>query len=238
MSDTANLKLPLIAAAQAQKHVTMNEALLRLDALTALSVVDDDQLEPPESAQDGDGFVIAPPANGDWLGHDNEIAFRVNGGWDFVSPKPGWRAWVQRRNCALVWTGSEWVSNMIGPCAYGAFTAADLIIEDVSVPAGGAFETLFTVPDRAIVTGVTARVLSDITGASLTSWRLGVAGSDNRYGSGIGVSIGASLVGVSGTPVAYYGDTPLLITPEGGDFIGGSIRIAIHCLRLTPPSPV
>ena len=33
MTDTANLLLPLLQAAQAQKHVTVNEALLRLDAL-------------------------------------------------------------------------------------------------------------------------------------------------------------------------------------------------------------
>ena len=32
MSSTANLALPLVAAAQAQKHVTVNEAFERIDA--------------------------------------------------------------------------------------------------------------------------------------------------------------------------------------------------------------
>jgi hypothetical protein len=36
MSETANLRLPLVQAAQAQKHVTVNEALLRLDAMSRL----------------------------------------------------------------------------------------------------------------------------------------------------------------------------------------------------------
>lgn len=39
MSDVSpRLKLPLIAPSQALKHVTHNEALLRLDAITQLSV--------------------------------------------------------------------------------------------------------------------------------------------------------------------------------------------------------
>ena len=33
MSDSLNLNLPYVEAAQAQKHVTVNEALSRLDAL-------------------------------------------------------------------------------------------------------------------------------------------------------------------------------------------------------------
>lgn len=39
MVDTARLSLPLMDAAQAQKHVTHNDALVRLDAITHLSVV-------------------------------------------------------------------------------------------------------------------------------------------------------------------------------------------------------
>ena len=39
MTTTANLALPLLEAGQAQKHVTVNEALARLDALVQLSVV-------------------------------------------------------------------------------------------------------------------------------------------------------------------------------------------------------
>lgn len=40
MSDTSsNLAPPYLAAGQAQKHVTVNESLLRLDALVQLAVV-------------------------------------------------------------------------------------------------------------------------------------------------------------------------------------------------------
>ena len=37
MSNTTNLVLPLIEAAQAQKHITHNEALTTLDAVVQLS---------------------------------------------------------------------------------------------------------------------------------------------------------------------------------------------------------
>ena len=43
---TANLALPLMAAAQAQKHVTHNEALVALDTLAQLAVLDKDLTAP------------------------------------------------------------------------------------------------------------------------------------------------------------------------------------------------
>jgi hypothetical protein len=39
MSNTSNLVLPYLAVGQAQKHVTVDESLRRLDALVQLSVV-------------------------------------------------------------------------------------------------------------------------------------------------------------------------------------------------------
>jgi hypothetical protein len=48
MSDaTTHLLLPYILAAQAQKHVTHNEALRILDGLVQLSVLDRDLTAPP-----------------------------------------------------------------------------------------------------------------------------------------------------------------------------------------------
>ncbi len=40
MSQTPNLALPYIQAAQAQKHVTHNEAIRALDAIVQLGVLD------------------------------------------------------------------------------------------------------------------------------------------------------------------------------------------------------
>ena len=60
MSDaTTHLLLPYILAAQAQKHVTHNEALRLLDGLVQLSVLDRDLTAPPGSPADGDRYIVA-----------------------------------------------------------------------------------------------------------------------------------------------------------------------------------
>ena len=54
MSDqTPNLNLPYLIAAQAQKHVTHNEALRALDAIVQIAVLDRDLAVPPATPADG-----------------------------------------------------------------------------------------------------------------------------------------------------------------------------------------
>jgi hypothetical protein len=77
-----------------------------------------------------------------------------------------------------------------------------------------------------------------LQGAGLTGWHLGVEGSDNRYASAVGKEVNSVLVGLSGTPVTYYMPTPLLLTAEGGTFVSGRIRLALHLLELNPPRSV
>ena len=50
MSETTQLGLPLLQPAQAQKHVTVNEALVRLDGLTQLVLASATVTAPPVSA--------------------------------------------------------------------------------------------------------------------------------------------------------------------------------------------
>ena len=65
MSDTTtNLLLPYILAAQAQKHVTHNEALRLLDGLVQLSVLDRDLTAPPGSPADGDRYIVGQRRHG------------------------------------------------------------------------------------------------------------------------------------------------------------------------------
>jgi len=50
MSETTNLRLPYVQAAQAQKHVTVNEALRLIDGAVQLSVRDRNLAAPPVKA--------------------------------------------------------------------------------------------------------------------------------------------------------------------------------------------
>ncbi|RAI42616.1 DUF2793 domain-containing protein [Rhodoplanes roseus] len=110
MTDTVHLGLPLLAAAQAQKHVTHNEALQRLDALVMLAVLDRDLTAPPASPSEGDRYLVKAPGSGGFAGRGNHVAHVVDGGWDFLAPGPGWICWVADEAALLVWSGTAWLS--------------------------------------------------------------------------------------------------------------------------------
>ena len=111
MSDiTTHLLLPYILAAQAQKHVTHNEALRLLDAMVQLSVLDRDLTAPPASPADGDRYIVASAATGLWAGWDLNVTTWVDGVWMRLVPRPGWLAWIADEATFFVWNGSAWQS--------------------------------------------------------------------------------------------------------------------------------
>jgi Protein of unknown function (DUF2793) len=63
MPASPNLSLPFLEAAQAQKHVTHNEALSVLDAVVHLSVLDRDLAVPPPAPQEGDRYLVSRAAS-------------------------------------------------------------------------------------------------------------------------------------------------------------------------------
>lgn len=108
MSTTPHLSLPYIMPAQAQKHVTHNDALRALDALTHLSVLDDTRTTAPSSPSEGDRHIIAAGATGDWAGKTGQVAAYQDGAWAYYAPQTGWRAWLQSNGALLVWDGTAW----------------------------------------------------------------------------------------------------------------------------------
>jgi hypothetical protein len=238
MSKTAQLELPLILPAQAQKHVTVNEALARLDAVAQLRVITSTLSTPPASAQDGASYLVPAGAVGDWSGSDGRIAVRANGGWVFLAPRAGWRAWDESRAGPLVHDGSGWVADATVVSPGGAGTVARIVEFDHDFFAGTSNTTSVTIPTHSQVLGVTGRVLAAVSGAGVTGWKVGVSGSADRYGSGLGLGVNSYLSGLSGSPITYYARTPLVLTAEGGTFASGKVRIAIHLLSLEPPRPI
>ena len=111
MSDaTTNLQLPYILASQAQKHVSHNEALRILDGLVQLSVLDRDLTAPPGSPADGDRYIVGSGATGDWAGWDLNVALWSDGVWQKLTPREGWRAWIEDEGVLLAWDGAAWSS--------------------------------------------------------------------------------------------------------------------------------
>jgi hypothetical protein len=235
MAKTANIGLPLISPSQAQKHVTVNDALSRLDAFTQLRVLSSTLTTPPGAVEDGASYLVPDMASGEWAGQGGRIAVRSNGGWVFLAPVAGWRAWHVGVVAPLVFDGEAWISNAIALSAHGACTAAEIIEFDHTISPGTSSVIEGAFPRNAQVIGVTGRVIQRIDGASLTGWRIGVPDAGDRFGTGLGLSVGSYLLGLSGTPTTYYADTSLVIAAEEGTFTSGVVRIAVHMTRLSPP---
>ncbi|AWM87750.1 DUF2793 domain-containing protein [Microvirga sp. 17 mud 1-3] len=108
MSTTPHLALPLLAAAQAQKHVTHNEAIALLDALVQLSVRERNRESPPADPTEGDRYLVGTGASGGFAGHGGEIALFDLGIWRFFAPHPGWRAYVEAEDVFLLFGGTDW----------------------------------------------------------------------------------------------------------------------------------
>lgn len=104
------LSIPYIMPAQAQKHVTHNEAIRLLDVLVQLVVSDRDRTEPPESPPEDGRHIIAFGATGEWSGRAGQIAVRQDGSWTYVLPRLGWRAFVQSEGQIVIHDGAAWIA--------------------------------------------------------------------------------------------------------------------------------
>lgn len=235
MDETTNLALPLVQGAQSQKHVTVNEGLMRLDCLTQLVLEADGVDVPPSSPANGSCWAIGSAPSGDWTGRAGAVAIRSNGGWTFAQPRRGWRAFIASAGDTAVHDGVDWIRGGIAGSVSGAGMRARTSTVDHMVTPGAQSTTADVIPANVSVIGVTGIVLDPISGDA-TSFRVGVAGSADRYGTGIGLASGSWLRGLTGTPTAYYAHTPLVLEAEGGTFAGGRVRLAVHYLELTIPS--
>jgi hypothetical protein len=227
MANFPRLGLPLLQAAQAQKHVTVNEALVLLDGLTQLSFISVTIQTPPALASDGDCYALPIGSVNDWQGRDSDIAIYSNGGWIFATPQTGWKAWDQEITAQVVFDGSNWVAGVVAMSQNGAAFAFSVVEIEHTIGVGATSIVPLALPASTVVHAITGRVTVPMSG-SLTGWRLGIGGSDNRYGSGLGLTVGSWVRGLTSSPQTYYSATDLLLTSEGADFVDGQVRLAIH----------
>lgn len=185
MSDavSAVLALPLIQPAQAQKHVTHNEALRRLDLLVQLAVADRDRTLPPADPAPGDRHIVPAGATGAWAGRAGDIALWDDGGWQFATPLPGWRAHVLAEGRTAVFDGSLWTTPDALPQTFprlGVGATADAV-NRLAVAAPASLFTHAGADHRLAVNkaapGDTASLLFQ-TGFSARA-EIGTAGSDD-----------------------------------------------------------
>ena len=117
--DTTILSLPLILPAQAQKHVTHNEALVKLDLMVQLAVINRTLTAPPPLPTLGDRHIVAAGATGPWVGQSGRIALFTEAGWQFTQALPGWQAYVMAESQMAFFNGLGWIALSDGPFTVG-----------------------------------------------------------------------------------------------------------------------
>ena len=110
MSDSVNLGITYLEAAQAQKHVTVNTALSRLDGLVQLAVLSRVLAVPPALPVEGDRYLVPAAATAAWAGQTGKIALRLEGAWVFATPREGWTLWVNDEDVLLSFNGTAWIA--------------------------------------------------------------------------------------------------------------------------------
>jgi hypothetical protein len=142
MSDdtSARLALPLLAAGQAQKEMTVDEALIRLDMTVQASAAAAGVDTPPAAPVTGQCWIVGDAPLEAWSGQAGALAAWTDGGWRFVAPIEGMAVWIE--NDGIVWrrVGGSWRAGDIagarvlidGVQVVGAQTSA------IAPPAGGA----------------------------------------------------------------------------------------------------
>jgi len=138
-TQTDRLALPLLAAGQAQKELSHNEALLLLDIGSQPVVESADLATPPSTPVAGQCWIVAPSATGDWTGKDGALAGWTAGGWRFLTPGVGWRAWVVDRGLEMRFDGSAWIDGNVRDDGY--YVMGDRVIAArqpaIADPGGG-----------------------------------------------------------------------------------------------------
>jgi hypothetical protein len=132
---------------------------------------------------------------------------------------------------------SEVVTNnsLLAQVALGANgSSIQLGVLETLVTLSGASTTAPTgIPANCLVFSVGALTVSSVTGAP--SYGVGVSGNAMQFGGALGASAGSTNFGIIG-PMGFYVATPLIITATSGSFTGGTVRLSIHYMLVTPPT--
>ena len=231
MSSTGRLQLPYIVTAHAQKEVTHNDGLNRLDAFVT-PVVADIASAPPGSPTEGDLYIVGASATGDFAGEEDNLAQYLTGGWVFYTPFKWMDAFVEASDSRYAYDGSGWVPFGLIMKDTGEYLRVGHQQEDVTVDSGAFKDTTITIPNRSILLTVNVRVLTAVTGA--TSFDVGIAGETSKFGGSIGIGQDSTNIGIIG-PTAFYSDTAVRLTANGSNFTGGVIRTTMQYLQPRGP---
>lgn len=113
MTTTTHLGITLVEQSQAQKEVTVNAALTRIDAVLNNGAKDKDLSAPPGSPASGDLYIVAGSPTGAWSAQAGKLAY-FDQLWRFITPGEGMSLWVNDEDLIYTYNGSAWVASTLG----------------------------------------------------------------------------------------------------------------------------
>lgn len=72
------------------------------------AIIDKDLATPPGSPSEGDRYIVAATATGDWVGEENSIAWFDGSSWVFDTPTEGFLLWVSDEDKHYKFDGTSW----------------------------------------------------------------------------------------------------------------------------------
>ncbi len=214
MTKSANLKFDYLVEAQGQKHLTVNNALAKIDAMSQLVVR-------------GERSNASAPKDGEVYREGDDLAIYLNGGFESVKAKSGWEAYFEDEDARKRFDGSDWQDL----AQVSALSKEEFLLDLAQANA-------VLIEEKSVVFGVTARVVEAIKGEGVSSWKIGVADDPSRYGSGLWLGKNGWSKGLTGSPVTYWSDTDLTISGEGGTIVSGKVLLYVYALKFALPPEV
>jgi hypothetical protein len=111
MATTSHLGLTLVEQSQAQKEVTVNQALTRADAILNTGAKSRGGNTPPGSPANGDVYIVGLSPTGAWASQADKIAF-YDQAWKFITPNEGMTLWVNDEDTPYTYSGFAWISTV------------------------------------------------------------------------------------------------------------------------------
>ena len=158
MTKSARHALPFLAAGQAQKEVTHNEALALIDAGLHAAAEAIGLNVPPLAPAAGQCWVVGAAPGGAWAGHAHALACWTVNGWRFLAAREGMRVWLSDQQLWADYVGGEWTIGDLrgGRLLIDANQVVGPRLAAVAAPIGG---TSVDMEARAAIDALIARLV-------------------------------------------------------------------------------
>jgi len=129
-TNSPRLGLAFLAAGQAQKHVTLNDALRRLDAVVQVAVASMSVVVQPAAPAEGEAYILPPGAAGPAWGAmlPGSLAAFQDGAFVEIRPWAGFLAYAADEGALQLFDGVAWAPAAAAPdgaARFGVNTPAD-----------------------------------------------------------------------------------------------------------------